>query len=134
MATAARLNVSLDAPIGATLTFDGARILTGAALRGIIAERMKQVDRHGRTLDHDLATHWRHDLPLAAASYLNAAVDQLTGKDDIAAADQMTWPWAPEWWRPEDARANLIKAAALVWAAIDRLDGEAAGEMARIHV
>lgn len=36
------------------------------------------------------------------------------------------WPWALEWWKPKDNRRNLIRAAALVIAEIERLDRAAA--------
>lgn len=129
--TVATLNMSSRAPIGEAMTFPGAMVLTGVALRSIISERVKQVDRHGRTIERDLETNAPHDLPLAAASYLNAAIDQLTGEINVSEADPATWPWDPEHWKPEDARTNLVKAAALIWAAIDRLDHAPGAELER---
>jgi hypothetical protein len=32
------------------------------------------------------------------------------------------WPWPPEWWKPCDRRANLVRAAALLIAEIERID------------
>jgi hypothetical protein len=32
------------------------------------------------------------------------------------------WPCAPSWWKPTDTRRNLVKAAALLIAEIERLD------------
>ncbi len=32
------------------------------------------------------------------------------------------WPWAEEWWKPINPRRNLVKAAALILAEIERLD------------
>lgn len=119
----------INTPILAPTSREAMRILTGAALQAVIAERVKQVDRYGRTLASDLATNDRADLALAGTSYANAAIDQITatGKEpDLAKPDPMTWPWAAMHWKPEaDARNNLVKAAALIWAAIDRLDTEA---------
>lgn len=109
-----------------------AAILEGPALNAIIAERVEQIIVHGFTPEHDLGHH-PGELALAAASYLNFAVDQLHGHgDDGKRPDPATWPWQREAWRPGDARANLVKAVAIAWAAIDRLDGEPAqGDEAR---
>lgn len=32
------------------------------------------------------------------------------------------WPWARSWWKPKDRRRDLIRAAALIVAEIERLD------------
>ena len=32
------------------------------------------------------------------------------------------WPWGLKWWKPKDRRRNLIIAAALIVAEIERLD------------
>lgn len=122
----ASLHTSLDAPVGVAASMAAAQVLTGEALRAIVGERMKQIDRHGRDVVRDLQTNEAPDLPLAAVSYLNAAIDQLTGttapRRDVSKPDPMTWPWDDQFWRPEDPRGNLVKAAALIWAAIDWLD------------
>lgn len=120
--TVATLNMSSRESVGEPITFASTMVLTGDALRDIISERIRQVDRHGRTLERDLETNAPWDLPLAGASYLNAAIDQLTAEKNVRMADPSTWPWDPSHWKPEDPRANLVKAAALIWAAIDRID------------
>jgi hypothetical protein len=122
----ATLNTSIDAPIGEAMTQDAAYILTGEALRAVIAERMEQVEIHGHTLARD-AQYQPFDLALAAKAYADAAIDQLTGLTaaagyDLPQADPDIWPWHPAGWKPGTPRANLVKAAALIWAAIDRLD------------
>ncbi|WP_294277634.1 hypothetical protein [uncultured Sphingomonas sp.] len=122
----ASLHTSLDAPVGQAASIAAAQVLTGEALRAIVAERMKQVDQHGRDVIRDQQTNEAPDLPLAAASYLNAVINQMTGiteaARDVTRPDPMTWPWDDQFWKPEDPRANLVKAAALIWAAIDWLD------------
>lgn len=122
----ASLHTSLDAPVGQAASLAAAQVLTGEALRAIVGERMKQIDRHGRDVVRDLQTNEAPDLPLAAASYLNAAIEQLTGitpeRRDMSKPDPLTWPWDDQFWRPDDPRGNLVKAAALIWAAIDWLD------------
>jgi hypothetical protein len=32
------------------------------------------------------------------------------------------WPWDRKWWKPTDRRRDLVKAAALILAEIERLD------------
>lgn len=115
------------------ISLESARVLTGAALQSLLAERIKQVEAHGRTIAGDQVTNDRAALVLAGASYANAAVDQLTAttaaRGDVSKPDPMTWPWDARHWRPEDPRTNLVKAAALIWAAIDRLDHEKTAPM-----
>jgi hypothetical protein len=114
-------------PVDRTVTSDGIQVLTGAGFAAIVAERMKQVDGYGRTLAHDQGNDLL-DLALAGISYANTASDQLAGIPVSTHYPEPTYPWAPETWRPENsARANLVKAAALIWAAIDYLDTVPAG-------
>lgn len=35
---------------------------------------------------------------------------------------RVLWPWDREWWKPKDRRRNLVRAAALLIAEIERLD------------
>lgn len=121
------LNTSIDAPIGQAVTHHGASVLIGEGLRAIVAERMEQVQKHGYTIERDQA-YTPDVLVLAAVSYLNAAVDQLTSTridgPHLTQPDPLTWPdsWPSAAWRPSTTRDNLVKAAALIWAEIDRLD------------
>jgi hypothetical protein len=95
--------------------------LTGIGLSDVLAERVRQIDVDGFTIDRDLRLH-PSELALASASYVNTAVDQLHGRDWPPAKHPDTWPWQREAWRPGDARANLVKGAAILLAAIDRID------------
>lgn len=105
-------------------TLASANILTGAALRDIIAERIEQVEHHGYDLAHDM----QHDpatIAAGGASYLDTAIDALEGRNHAHDQPPETWPWEPRAWRPGERRAMLVKAAAMVWAAIDRIDNTA---------
>lgn len=114
-------------PVDRTVSGAGIAVLTGAGLAAVIAERMKQVDNYGRTPAYDQGNELL-DLPSAGISYANTACDQLAGIPVSTHFPEPTYPWAPETWRPEaSARANLVKAAALIWAAIDYLDTVPAG-------
>jgi HPt (histidine-containing phosphotransfer) domain-containing protein len=85
------------------------------AIKDIAAERQRQINMEGWTAAHDDA----HDLgQIAAAAGVYALV--ASGRHlDIAA---QFWPWDYQWWKPCDARRNLVKAGALIVAEIQRLD------------
>lgn len=83
----------------------------------IRAERERQKDVEGWTEAHD-DTHVKNELSDAAACYaINGPVP-----GNIFAA--MLWPadWDIDWFKPTTHRRNLIKAAALIVAEIERLD------------
>jgi hypothetical protein len=80
----------------------------------IANERQRQIDAEGYTDDHDLE-HDTNDLIEAAEAYLLASQGDL----DTAV---VVWPWDRESFKPTAERRDLIKAGALVAAAIDRLD------------
>jgi hypothetical protein len=88
------------------------------AIEDVIAERKRQVEVEGFTTDHDDA-YMRGELAKAAACYALKA----SGLVDTLA--QRFWPWTRDWWKPKDPRANLVRAAALVIAEIERLDRQA---------
>ena len=101
------------------------------AFADVLRERLQQIHVHGFDADHDL-NHGRQVLPMAALTYLEDALTMLTGGQGIAAAGispeaPATWPWR-DFFRPADARTNLVKACALLLGAIDRLDGEGEAE------
>ncbi|SMG09835.1 hypothetical protein [Paraburkholderia susongensis] len=87
-----------------------------AAERAVLAERRRQVSEEGCTLEHD-DRHQDGEMALAAACY--AAAD--TESYPPAEPPDM-WPWDVEWWKPTTPRHNLVKAAALIIAEIERID------------
>lgn len=85
-----------------------------AAIEDVITERERQVAIEGWAPAHDDA-YRGGELPAAAACYaLNGFVPQ----DGCP----QQWPFAAEWWKPGEPRRNLVKAAALLIAEIERLD------------
>lgn len=112
--------------------------MAGTAVRDVIAERGAQVDKHRYTLEHDQG-HDPAELALAAAAYLNTAIDQMHGKEHPASEVPEEWPF-DNGWKPGDVRRNLVKALALGLATLDRLDnaprdsGEAAHEVAALEL
>jgi hypothetical protein len=99
----------------------GGQALQSAGLVDTLAERLSQIEEHGFDQIHDLGHH-PGQLAAASASYLNAAIDQLNGRNDVEPVDPATWPWEREAWRPGDARANIVKALAIGLAVLDRMD------------
>jgi hypothetical protein len=95
------------------------------ALRDVAAERARQIAVEGWTPEHD-DEHGSGEMAAAAAAY---AFRAHTATKDVAryyAADPLDfWPWASSWWKPTTPRRDLIKAAALIVAEIERLDRSA---------
>lgn len=89
----------------------------------IKAERERQITTEGRTPEHD-DQHDRHELALASASYAVMSSLNETQYDRHAYHNipPHLWPFAREYWKPTDPRRDLIKAAALIVAEIERLD------------
>ncbi|WP_230958690.1 hypothetical protein [Burkholderia stagnalis] len=94
-----------------------------AAARDVLAERRRQVGQEGWTPAHD-DKYRDHELSCAAGCYAMHTLAYPAGDPPPA------WPWAAEWWKPTTHRRNLVKAGALIQAAIERLDRAtaAAGE------
>ncbi len=103
--------------IGADLY--AAPALTPAA-RDVLAERRRQVDVEGFTSTHDDITYNGGELAAAAGSYALHAHDR---RLDLAPA---WWPWTRAWWKPGTPRQMLVKAGALILAAIEQIDRRAA--------
>lgn len=91
---------------------NGAEVASNDAARDVLAERRRQVESEGMTNEDDDRYH-AAELPRAAASYI------LNGANGEA---PYIWPWAKSWWKPRDARANYVRAAALLLAEIERID------------
>lgn len=89
----------------------------------IRAERERQISEEGWSPQHD-AAHKQGELAGAAACYalrdLNIQNEDLRRQADRLVDD--LWPWAPFWWKPTSRRRNLVRAAALLVAEIERLD------------
>jgi len=86
--------------------------LNQAAL-DVLAERQRQISAEGWTPEHD-DDHDDGSLGKAAAVYAISFPGFPT--------DMTYWPWPREAFKPKDRRQNLVRAAALLIAEIDRLD------------
>lgn len=99
----------------------------------VTAERRRQVEKEGWTEGHDLQ-HDDDDLELAAACYAlperkrpkiqcSSQRGGFSSRGDAHWEQVEYWPWDPEWWKPtpKNRIRELVKAGALIVAAIDRL-------------
>jgi len=111
----------------------GASVMPRPTIIDILDERQRQVTNEGWTIEHD-DKHRRGEMAYAAAWYaLNAEshdYSDMVGIGNGSALDHAfedefswcKWPWSSEWWKPKDRRRDLVRAAALLVAEIERLD------------
>lgn len=85
------------------------------ALKDVIDERENQITVKGWTLEHD-DQYSEYELLHASLCYIAENIPNLNCKNDIK------WPWDDYYFKPTSKRKNLIKAAALIIAEIERLD------------
>lgn len=83
----------------------------------IAAERARQIADEGWTLEHD-DKHASGELAGAAACYALNGIAHWAARQAV----EMFWPWNREWWKPKDRRRDLVRAAALIVAEIERID------------
>jgi len=88
----------------------------------IATERKRQIEVKGWTAEHD-DTHTNAEMAQAAVCYVMGRT-RFGGAYD----PENLWPleWDTSWWKPGTYRRNLVKAAALIIAEIERIDRRAA--------
>lgn len=105
----------------------------------VIAERRRQIKQEGWTPEHDdehddgslsqvaacyaLPSEYRHMTPRLEACDAAFRGDTPIWKTKKYVVPKL-WPqsWHPNWWKPKDRRRDLVRAAALIVAEIERLD------------
>ena len=92
----------------------------------IADERQRQVEQEGWTSAHD-DDHDDGQLARAAgcyALYAGGRRDMVRSAMDCPEGGYVPrgWPWAVRWWKPKNPRRDLIRAAALIVAEIERID------------
>jgi len=80
----------------------------------VLAERLRQINVEGWTPEHD-DEYCHAELAHAAACYATSYYN-----DPICAP--IGWPFLQSWWKPKDRRSDLVRAAAMIVAEIERLD------------
>ncbi|UFW79980.1 DUF7768 domain-containing protein [Rhizobium sp. SU303] len=107
------------------------QVVGSQALLDVAGERRRQVEAEGWTPEHD-DQHMDASMALAAGSYCESAARPsiLARKPGAAFAIPKLWPqsWSRDWWKPKSPREDLVRAAALIIAEIERLDRAAATE------
>ena len=100
----------------------------------IAAERLRQIEREGWTPEHD-DQHKAQDMALAAACYAAGSTferplspEERREERTHAKRSKGIWPWDKRWWKPTTRRRDLIKAAALILAEIERMDRAGAAQ------
>ncbi|GIK44877.1 MAG: hypothetical protein K8L99_15435 [Anaerolineae bacterium] len=95
------------------------------AIEDVLAERARQINQEGWSVDHD-DEHDSGDMAAAGASYALNAADQLHPytQGDGGNAQPVFWPWDAQSWKPKNPRRDLVRAAALLIAEIEKLDRE----------
>lgn len=109
--------------------YDGSTPRPASVIDEIAAERKRQIEAEGWSENHD-DEHGNAELARAAAAYAAHAglfrdARQLASNYRLKAPHEL-WPWHHRWWKPKDPRRDLIRAAALIVAEIERLDRKAA--------
>lgn len=107
------------------------QFLTKAAV-DVLAERQRQMKAEGFTPAHD-DLHTDGQLARAAAAYAVAADTAIYEADktrpswnqSYIAGVTRAWPWNWGLWKPTNKRRDLVKAAALLLAEIERVDRSA---------
>lgn len=82
----------------------------------IAAERRRQIEVEGYDTAHDDA-HDGGELAQAAAAYA-----LVTTKEGFPSMVREIWPWQWHQFYPKNLRSDLVRAAALIVAEIERLD------------
>jgi hypothetical protein len=129
----------LPAPYSHTTGPDFGTYGSATAMFDVIAERLRQQEKEGWTPEHD-DEHKDGELAQAAAVYAHPFEIRLADRRDEYERGTNPWPWydqadvsggrgdCPSWgWKPAwlkktDRRRDLVKAAALIIAEIERLD------------
>lgn len=87
----------------------------------IECERLRQKDEEGFDTAHD-DQHVNGELALAACVYAMPREEANSKHSSGVPVWRVLWPWDDEWLKPTDRRRDLVKAAALIVAEIERLD------------
>jgi hypothetical protein len=89
------------------------------AIEDVLAERQRQISEEGWTPEHDDA-HEFGEMAVAAAAYAVKSTKDYGTYPNLIPED--IWPWDADWWKPKSPRRDLVRAAALIVAEIERLD------------
>lgn len=103
-----------------------------SVIEEIASERRRQIEAEGWTPEHD-DQHHEGSMARAAAAFAycstllgserDAHVNALYGRTSgFISLIAWLWPWEARWFKPHNPRRDLIRAAALILAEIERID------------
>ncbi|MFA5387683.1 MAG: hypothetical protein WC322_04875 [Candidatus Paceibacterota bacterium] len=96
---------------------------TSPALDDVQTERCRQILIEGWTPEHDDLNHSPGQLCSSGAAYaLNAAGSMQQNRPTRTPRPHIGWQFDNEYWKPKNARRDLVRAAALIIAEIERID------------
>lgn len=95
--------------------------LISQAVNDVVAERQRQRDEEAWSPAHD-DEHTDGELAVAAGCYAMHNGGGFGIHDYCADDVPRQWPFEPPSWKPKDPRRDLVRAAALIIAEIERLD------------
>ena len=113
-----------DSASGWAAGYNAALAELSAAMSDVVDERRRQVAAEGWTPEHD-DKHGDGALLTAAVCYAQRRMDE-DRFGSVPPSAPAAWPWSREWWKPKDRRRDLVRAAALLVAEIERIDRGAA--------
>lgn len=119
-AVAAKFNLTSE-KVGLSTRLDLDKVVISRGALDVALERRRQVEGEGWSESHD-DSHGFGELALAGAAYAAHAASRFASARWLRDTITNLWPWAKSWWKPRDARADLVRAGALIVAEIDRLD------------
>ena len=98
----------------------------------VFAERQRQMSVEGWTPEHD-AQHVNNELTRAACCYATHAYERGWTDADTYQQEALPFQWPDNWseagWKPKSPRQDLVRAAALIIAEIDRMDAVEASRL-----
>ena len=86
-------------------------------------ERKRQITEEGYTLEHDKMYNDPKDMVMAACVYASLGIGPNMDPNFVKDMED-SWPWDPKYFKPKDRIRNLVRAGALIAAALDRLNGD----------
>ena len=95
------------------------RVPLSPFMLAVIAERRRQIEHEGWSLDHD-DKHPDGEMARAGGCYLFSGAGVRLNKDGI----EKFWPWSKYWWKPRygDRRRDLVRGCALGIAEGEKFD------------
>jgi len=104
-------------------TYEAVNGSSPLAIEDVATERRRQVEQEGWTPQHDDREHEQGALACAGAAYaLHAGHVVNPNRAGYFSPPPDFWPFDEEWWKPKNPRRDLVRAAALIIAEIERLD------------